>query len=170
MAYTQIGFTRKTHGVAGEIKVSIEELYEEVFLGADRIFIETRGTKMPFFVQNVRGGGELIAKFEDVNTREAAMIIQSKPIFLPTAEVPASISLAVETLVYQHLVGYMLVDKHSGDVATIDEVIEMPQQEMALLRYRNRDVLIPLNDDYIIDVDKKKKRVLLDLPEGLLDL
>jgi 16S rRNA processing protein RimM len=45
----------------------------------------------------------------------------------------------------------------------------MPQQEMAFLDYRGREVLIPLNEQLIISIDETQKHILMDLPEGLLD-
>ena len=62
MEFTQIGFTNKTHGLAGELKVSVEAAYEEVFLESDRVFLDTKGAKVPFFLETARGGGELIVK------------------------------------------------------------------------------------------------------------
>jgi ribosomal 30S subunit maturation factor RimM len=32
------------------------------------------------------------------------------------------------------------------------------------------EMLIPVGDDYIIKIDHKKKRIVVRLPEGLLDL
>ena len=170
MEYIQIGFTKKTHGVAGEIKVAIDELYEDLFLEADRVFIEMKGTKMPFFLETVRGGGELIVHFEDVKNKEEAYLLQSRPIFLPVSEVPASLSLAEETLEYAYLEGYTIVDIHAGILGVVEEVIDMPQQEMALIRYQNRDVLIPLNDNLIEKIDEKQQQITVNLPEGLIDL
>jgi 16S rRNA processing protein RimM len=172
MEYTQIGFLKKAHGITGEIKVSVDEVYEDLFLEAKRVFAEIRGARMPLFIEQIRGAGELIVKFEGYANRDQVLAIQSRPMLLPSSEVPANVAIAAQEdgLVYSYLTGFLLADKHTGDVGTIDEVLDMPQQEMALLTYQGRDVLIPLHDDYIISVDKRQKRVFMDLPEGLLDL
>lgn len=170
MEFTQIGFTKKTHGVAGEIKIAIEEVYEDLFLEADRVFLEIKGAKMPFFIENIRGGGELIVHFEDVKNKEEAWLLQSKGVFLPTAEIPASLEAPDDGLEYGDLGGYTMIDKEVGEVGVIEEILDMPQQEMALIRYKKREVLIPLNEELILDIDEKKKQVMVDLPEGLLDL
>ncbi|MEQ1744166.1 MAG: hypothetical protein ABMA02_01985 [Saprospiraceae bacterium] len=83
MNYVQIGFTRKTHGVAGEIKIVIEEPFEDLFLDADRVFLEIKGAKVPYLIKNVRGGGDLIVLFEDVANREEALTLQARGVFLP---------------------------------------------------------------------------------------
>jgi 16S rRNA processing protein RimM len=46
----------------------------------------------------------------------------------------------------------------------------MPQQEIAVVVYQNKEVLIPLNEKLIVSIDEDKKVILMDLPEGLLTL
>lgn len=169
--YIQIGFTKKTHGIAGELKVVIEEPYEDIFLEADRVFLEIKGAKQPFFIKTVRGGGELIVLFEDVANREEALMLQSRGIFLPENELPEEALLPAEdTAEHAHLIGYMLLDQEQGQIGQITEVIEMPQQEMAVVQWQGREVLIPLNEQFILAVDEQAKTVRMDLPEGLLAL
>lgn len=170
MDYIQIGFTRKTHGVAGEIKVFIEEPFEDVFLGKERVFLDIRGRKQPFFIEQVRGSGDLIVKFEDFATREDALLLQSKAIFLPAGEVPETVEPAEPLSAFAGVQGYMLVDETLGPIGPVEEILDMPQQEMAVVHYQGREVLVPLNDQFVRSVDAAEKRVIVDLPEGLLTL
>ena len=171
--YVNIGYTRKAHGLAGEIKFSIEEQYLEDFLKNERIFIGVKNLKIPYFIANVRGKGELIVHLEDVNDRDAAQALQSKEIFLREQDIltdrEREIEVPDDSLEYEHLSGFLITDKSLGEIGCIDEVLEMPQQEMAFLRYKNREVLIPLNDQFILEIDEKNQVVRMDLPEGMLD-
>lgn len=170
MDYKQIGHTRKTHGVAGELKVFIEEHFEDIFLEKERIFLEVRGSKQPFFIESVRGGGDLIVKFEDINNREDALLLQSKGVFLPASEVPEDLEPEEPGLEYDGLTGFLMIDQTTGEIGRIEEVLEMPQQEMAVVQYQGREVLIPLNERFIQKTDKAEKKVFVDLPEGLLTM
>ena len=170
MEYTQIGFTRKTHGIAGEIKIVIEEPYEDIFLEADRVFLEIKGNKQPFFIESIRGAGDLIVKFEDIGVREDALPLQSKPVFLPAAEIPADLDVSEPEPEHAGLTGYLLVDQNAGEIGRIEEIMEMPQQEMAVVQYRGKQVMIPLNEQFLLRVDHAGQKVLMDLPEGLLEL
>lgn len=170
MEYTQIGFTKKTHGIAGELKVFIEEPYEDIFLEADRVFLEIRGAKQPFFIESIRGAGDLIVKFEDIKVREDAILLQSKPVFLPAAEIPDDLDASEPEPEHAGLTGYLIEDKTAGTIGHIREVIEVPQQEMAVVQYQGREILIPLNPLFIQKIDHKAKIVRMDLPEGLLEL
>lgn len=173
-AYVNIGHTKKAHGLSGELKFSISEEYLEDFLKNERIFLSIKSSKIPYFIANVRGKGELIVHLEDVDSRTAAEALQSKEIFLREQDIlqdqDREIEIVDDSLEYEGLTGFIIVDQTIGEVGLIDEVLEMPQQEMAFLKFKNREVLIPLNKDLILEIDEKNQRVLMDLPEGLLDM
>ncbi len=172
--YVTIGRTRKAHGLTGEIKVSIEQRYLEDFMKNERIFLEIKGIKIPYFIANVRGGGEMILKLEEVDNRDTAILLQSRDVLLREQDILSEQEREYdleeeETMEYEHLSGFMLVDEILGEIGIIDEVLEMPQQEMAFLKYKGRDVLVPLNEQFIRSIDEQNRRVLMDLPDGLLD-
>jgi 16S rRNA processing protein RimM len=68
------------------------------------------------------------------------------------------------------LEGYTLFDDVEGEIAVIEEVASYPQQEIAYIYYKDRTILIPLNEDLILNVDKEAKKVTMSLPDGILGL
>jgi 16S rRNA processing protein RimM len=172
--YITIGRTRKAHGLSGELKVSIEERYLEDFMKNERIFLEVKGVKIPYFIASVRGGGEMILKLEEVDNRDTATLLQAREVMLREQDILPDHAREYEVeeeegLEYEHLAGYTILDETLGEIGVIDEVLEMPQQEMAFLKYKNREVLVPLNAQFILSVDEPNRRVHMDLPDGLLD-
>ena len=172
--YVNIGRTRKAHGITGEIKISILDQYLEDFLKTERIFIEFKGMYIPYFIKNLRGKGEMILELEEVSTRDAAQALQHRDVFLREQDVLSEnereFEVPDESLQYEKLVGYTILDKSLGEIGPIDEVLEMPQQEMAFMKYKGKDVLIPLNDSLSSEVDDLQRIVYMELPEGLLDV
>ncbi|MFN0215341.1 MAG: ribosome maturation factor RimM [Saprospiraceae bacterium] len=172
--YVTIGRTRKAHGLSGELKVFIEERYLEDFMKNERIFLELKGAKLPYFIASVRGGGEMILKLEEVDNRDTATLLQSRDVLLRTQDILPDHAREFEfedakALEYGSLIGYRMIDNTLGEIGFIDEVLEMPQQEMAFLKYKGKEVLVPLNEQFINSVDEENHRVLVDLPDGLLD-
>jgi 16S rRNA processing protein RimM len=166
-----VGYTRKPHGLKGEIKLHLEEKYVEDVLNTDIILIEIKGKKTPFFVEDVRIGNNIIAKFEEIDTPEAAMAIAAKALFLREQDIlPDDLrEMDVDVEPYAHCTGYMLFNDNKN-IGIVDSLIEYPQQMMALIKYDNRDVLVPLNTHFVMKLDDAKKEIYLDLPEGILDL
>lgn len=173
--YISIGRTRKAHGLSGELKVFIEPRYEEDFLKNERVFIDFKGARLPYFIAQVRGKGEMILQLEEVRDRNAAIMLQSKELFLRPQDLLKDEEREFEieeeeALQYAYLQGFILEDRHAGEVGEIREVLEMPQQEMALVLFQGREILIPLNERFLLKIDKTAKHILTDLPEGLLDM
>ena len=73
-------------------------------------------------------------------------------------------------LAYGHLEGYHLEVEEVGPGGPIVRVDAYPQQEMAIVRYQGREVLVPLREDWIQALDAARKVVRMELPDGLLDL
>ncbi|MCB0528250.1 MAG: 16S rRNA processing protein RimM [Saprospiraceae bacterium] len=172
--YVVIGHTKKTHGLRGELKLVVESRYLEDFLKNERIFLDVRGSKIPYFVANVRGKGEMILQLEEVDSLEVAQGLQSREVLLRRQDLLAGhereLPIDTETLVYERITGYQVVDKTAGEIGVIEEVLDMPQQEMATLKYKGREVFIPLNERLILSIDDTARKVYCDLPDGLLDV
>ena len=66
--------------------------------------------------------------------------------------------------------GFTIIDKNLGEIGTIESVVEFPQQDMAFVTYKEKEVMIPLNDSIVTQIDEDKKELIVDLPEGLLEL
>jgi 16S rRNA processing protein RimM len=73
-------------------------------------------------------------------------------------------------LIYQYLKGYKMMDDLLGELGDIQSVEAYPQQEIAIVNYQNKEVLIPLNEFVISDIDNDNQIVNVSLPEGLLDI
>ena len=169
--YIKIGKTHKTRGVAGELKYSVSDEYWDDFLGADVLFIEVGSLKTPFFVENIKAGNQEVMKLEDVDSLEAAGALTNKVIFMRESDLSEKqVEEVPLTSMFDILPGYLMIDKKAGNVGEILEIMEFPQQIMASVQFGKKEILIPLNDDFIQDINQQKKEMLMELPEGLLEL
>lgn len=170
--FVRIGYTQKTHGVEGELRIFLEEEYEEDFLNSQAVFLDVNGKKIPFFIEYIRGADDDILKLEEVNSREEAQKWSSKELFLRESDlIPAKDR---ENTAYEpqfaFLEGFEAVDGDLGPLGPILRVDEYPQQEMAVILYKKREALIPLQEPLLQRIDEVGKKVYFKLPEGLLDL
>ncbi len=167
----KIGRIGKAHGIKGEVKVFIEDAYWEDFLNVEIIFLETRGQHLPYFVEDIRAGNAVILKLEDINAREDAQMLHRKEVFIRTEDL---LDDEERTIVFEpgfeRYAGYNIEDASYGPVGKIEQVIEMPQQMMAVVNYKGREILIPLNDQFIHQANDEQAVLYMDLPDGLLDL
>lgn len=166
-----IGKTGKTHGVTGALKIFVDDRYLEDFLLAELVFVETEGKQVPFFIEDIFEANDLLVKFEDLDSPEQANRYSGKPVFMRLSDLRANASDEEEPGdQYERYLGYMLCDVRSGPIAPIEEVMELPQQYLAALQYQGRPILIPLHPSLIKRVDKEKREIWLDLPEGIVGI
>ena len=57
-----------------------------------------------------------------------------------------------------------------GEIGLIENVYEMPAHALAQVMVDSKEVLIPLMEESIVKVDKRKKEVTVNIPEGLMDI
>jgi 16S rRNA processing protein RimM len=175
LEYIKIGYIRKPHGTKGEMKVEIEERFVDDFFETDVVFIEVTGSKLPHFVAGIRDAGFLLLTLEDYESRSAVELLSKKSVFLRRSDISLSDEqlLAGEEspLTYHYLEGFALYDVSTAQwVGTIRAVLAFPHQEMAEIQAGERQILVPIQPTWIVDIDKAGKKIKMELPEGLLDL
>ena len=170
--YVPIGYTKKVHGTKGELKAHIFDERLEDFLQTEVVFLQIRGKQVPFFIEKYDDGRALL-HLEDVTSREEALALTSKELFLRSQDIIPDEEREWEVqggLEFSYLVGYLVHDKTAGKIGEIEEVLEYPQQEMAVIAYQEKELLVPLNEALFVEIKKAEKELLMNLPEGLLHL
>ncbi len=166
----QVGYTRKPFGVNGQLKLQIEPTYLEDVLKSDVLFLEIGGQQVPYFIDNFQEVGDLVVHFEDVESREQAAKIVSRPVFLrpsdiiPLEEKEIPLEKIEPHLKYLH---YHIEEVELGKIGPIVRIEIFPQQEMAFVEYEGREVMIPLHPSFIVGEDKEERVLRLALPEGM---
>lgn len=163
-----IGYITKTKGLKGEVQLYFEfEDYQQLDL--DVLFIEMNGKLVPFFVaaHKLQTNQTGTFYFDDVDHIDKAQPLVKKKVYMPLSKKPERED---DEFYYTDLKGFIAIDETLGELGEIIEVNEYPQQFVATVHYKNRDVLFPLNEDFIIEIDDEENTLHLDLPEGLLDI
>ena len=164
-----VGFTKKTHGAQGELKITLKDEYFDDFVNADVVFINMQGKPLPFFIENLRQAGDILLKIEDVDSPVEAKNLTSKELFLREKDIKIT-KQAGEVMTFELLVGYELFDEITGSIGKIEAVEAMPHQHLAIVEHEGREVFIPLHPKMVVSLDEKAKIIVLRLPEGLLEL
>lgn len=165
---TPVGRTNKTHGFDGTLRITIEPAYENDYRAATVIFLEVSGQPTPFFVEDRRGNDSGFIKLEEVDSREDARSLTDKVVFLRREDIHTAVARKLPQT--DLLIGFLIRDQEKGTIGKIIDTMELPQQLMAVVMYQDQEVLIPLSDALILSVDSGQRHILMDLPEGLLDI
>ena len=163
-----LGRLLKPHAMKGEVNFLLDTDSPENYINLPMLFLETRTGLVPYFIEkiNVRGVKGYV-KFQDVNTIEAAESLRGMAIYLPLDLLP---KLTGNKFYYHEGKGFELEDTNHGKVGTIKEVLEYPQQALFQVMDGEKEVLIPISDEVIKEVDRENKLIKVEAPEGLIEM
>lgn len=166
--YFSIGKIVASHGLTGEVVLQHALGKKTDLKGLQTIFIEERKDSfLPYFVENTatKNQDEVYIKLEGFNTKESARRLNQKEVWLLKADFDkyAANSSPIS------LLGYMMINE-GKEIGEIIEVIEQPMQVLCKIIYQGNEALIPIHEESLEKIDKKKKQVYVNLPEGLLEI
>lgn len=161
----KIGRLGKAHGVKGEVSFQFDD---DIFdtTDADYLILEIDGILVPFFMEEYRFRSDSLAlvKFCGVDTQQRASELTGCDVYFPRAlaeeagEVP---SLA-------GLVGFDLVEASTGKA--IGRIASIDDQTLNILFELEDGRLIPASADLIHNIDTEHQQIIMDIPEGLLEI
>lgn len=166
----QLGYITRKHGLQGEVSVFLDVDFPEDYAQMDSVFLAApkNDTLIPYFIEFIQIlENKAIIKFEGIDTVEEAESLKSAQLFLPLDLLP---ELEEHQFYYHEIIGYSVKDREKGVLGTVKQIYEVPSHDLIGMTYKNKEVLIPIKDDIILQVDKEGKVLEVDLPEGLLEL
>jgi 16S rRNA processing protein RimM len=166
--YHSIGKLVASFGLKGEIILQHSLGKKTSLKGLEVIFIEAKKDEMlPYFIESTRikSETEIYLKLEGINTKEATVKLLQRQAWLPEEEFSKYAGKSAPI----SLVGFHII-QDGQDLGEILEIIEMPHQLLGRIAINGKDALIPLHEETLLKVDKKKKQVQVQLPDGLLDV
>lgn len=154
----KVGFVLKSHGYKGYFKIVIEDdNYEpDKFL-----FIEINQKFVPYKIESYQAQSDLI-KLEDFNSDQAVKEILSCSI----------LQILDDNIVDDELniIGYQMYDTVSKQTFEITNLDLIPNNPLIEFINGDKTCLLPFHEDIIIEIDHDSKKVIANIPDGLLDL
>ncbi|MEN9440517.1 MAG: hypothetical protein RLZ33_593, partial [Bacteroidota bacterium] len=90
-----------------------------------------------------------------------------KNLFLPAQILP---KLSGKNFYDHEIVGFKVIDVNFGEVGVMESVIDLSVNPLLQIMNGSKEVLIPLIDGMVQEVDRKKKTLTINAPAGLIEL
>jgi 16S rRNA processing protein RimM len=153
----------------GELLIKLDTDEPDLYDNLDAIFIDLRGNLVPFFAESsqLHKSNLLRIKFEDVDTEEDADALIKTDLYLPLDLLP---KLEGDKFYFHEVIGFAIIDSNYGDVGILKGINDSTAQALFEIDKDGIEILIPMNDEFIVKVDRKNKTIEVKTPEGLIDL
>ena len=166
----ELGHITKPRSFKGEVIAFLDTDSPEEYLEMESVFVEINKQLVPFFIEDIRPqkGRHVRIKFEGVDTEEDAKSMAKKKLWLPLEVLP---ELDSQDFYLHEIIGFEIVDENYGPVGTIEDVVESATNPIFKIEHtQGSEILIPVADDFISNVDKENSVIHVSCPEGLIEL
>jgi len=163
----KIGLIARPHGLKGEVTAFLDDP-EVDWDSTKSVFIRTGNSLVPYFIEQLSvQGAKAYIRFEDVNTPELAAQISKHEIFLPKSARPKS---GRGEFYDDEVAGFTVTDATHGPIGTVSGVVMSGPSRLLEVKNEEKEILIPIDGPFITSVNKSKKKIEVDLPDGFLDI
>ncbi|NDV59003.1 ribosome maturation factor RimM [Bacteroides sp. 519] len=165
----KIGMFNKPHGIHGELSFTFtDDIFDRV--DNDYLVCLLDGIFVPFFIEEYRFRSDTTAliKLEGIETAEKARMFTNIDVYFPVKFVDEQ--TADEDLTWNFFKGFHVTDIQAGNLGKLTDVDESTQNVLFVVDYQGKELLIPAQEEFIVEIDKMHRTLTVDLPEGLLSL
>ena len=161
----RIGVIGKPHGVRGEVSFRFDDdIFDTV--DADFLILKIDGILVPFFMEEYRFRSDEVAlvKFEDIDSQESAARLTGAEVYFLREQADGDGGAMPPA----RTVGYAIEDSSTHNI--IGVIASVDDSTSNLLFELEDGKLIPVAEEWIEEIDTDARKIVMKIPEGLLDL
>lgn len=163
----KIGVLNKPHGIHGELQFTFsDDIFDRT--EAEYIICSMDGILVPFFIEEYRfrSDSSALIKLEGIDNAEKARIFTNTEVFFPINAAQATDDGQYS---WNFFVGFEVEDKTHGTLGKIIDIDDATLNTLFIIDYQNDELLIPACEEFIIEIIPNERRIVMQLPEGLLE-
>ncbi len=166
METEEIGYISKTHGLKGHIILRLNELINIDEEAIKSIFLDINGSQVPYFIEECRPNNTgYIVKLETIDTVDTSKKLIGKKAFA------LSDFILEDDESLKEFIGYAIIDTKLGNIGNIADVDEKTDNAIIkVIHPTGVEIILPFNDDFIIEIDDDLKTIEFNAPEGLIEM
>lgn len=168
-----LGYTSKVHGKQGELIITLDVDFLEECKRLESVLIQMNKTDtslIPFFISKsqFQNNGTLRVKLDDIDTIADAKTLVGKSLYIPNHFLP---TLEGNQFYHHEVADFKIIDTNFGEVGKLNQILNYPKQAIfEVINTDKKEILIPIADDIIVNVDRSCKTITVSAPNGLIDL
>jgi 16S rRNA processing protein RimM len=164
-----LGTVIKSHGYKGEYLLTLDRDYSQDLTNKEPVFLEIDGILVPFFMTSlkVRNNLTAVVHFNDITTESRTKKIIGAHVFFPSQKITADTE---EDNSYEDCIGFSVFDEDKNNLGNVVDIMDIPGNLVFVMQTEDKEVMVPANSHTIIEINTGEQRIVMQLPEGLLDI
>jgi 16S rRNA processing protein RimM len=168
----EVGRIVRSHGVCGQVKVAPETDDPDRVASLKRVYVGAASNDVTpfdlesFKTQTTKHGQTMILELSGVRSREEADALRTLSVFAATGDLPP---LDENEYFLGDLIGYSVINDSGAVLGIVSDVLELPAHSTLSIELKDgTERLVPLVDEFVLDIDRENEQLTLNLIEGLL--
>ena len=165
-----LGKITKPFSFKGEVVLWMDVDDKAAYMDVTTLWIPQQSILVPYAVESIKVNKDrFVVRLSDVNTEDQAKGLAGKDVWLPLSDMAP---LSEGKFYFHEVQGWTAVDRASDEaVGTILHVVDQGAYPMLEVDFGEGNTgFIPLPEHVTIDVKRDAQTLVLDLPDGLLDV
>ena len=169
MDLLEVGKIVNTHGLKGEVKVVPWTDSPDIFEDLEYVIAKLKKDDLKLSISHIKyQKNNIIVKFKEIESIDEAETLKNSVISAPRemlGDLPEGVYYIAD------LIGLPVFDEKGQLIGEISDVFSTGANDVyAVKRDGKKDLLLPVIDDVILQVDIENKRITAHIMEGLDDL
>ncbi len=166
-----LGMIIKPHGIKGQIKFKPYNENSSILCKNMEVWLkESKNDNLSFkfFKISSINYNSLypIVQFDEIYNRDEALELKDYVLYVSRALFPD----IKNEIYFVDLIGSKVYDINEKFIGIINDIVHFPgEQHIAIIELNSKEVMIPINNDLLKFFDIKKKHVVIDIADGLVD-
>ena len=125
-----------------------------VYVGDSRLQVQNR--------RSVTKG--LLVKFHDLDSRGAVQALSGQQVYVREKAVPPP---PQDTYYHYQVLGMQVVTVEGEEVGAVTDILTTGANDVYVVKGHGKETLVPALADVVVEVNVDRRRMVVDLPEGL---
>jgi 16S rRNA processing protein RimM len=164
-----LGKIKKTSGYKGNLVFFFDVDDISYYKELEAVFVKINEELIPFAINSlqIKDNKSAFVKLEDIDSEDQAAVLTGQELYLPLSFLPP---LSGNKFYYHEVIGFDVVDITNGNIGKIESFIEQAAQALFIIKYNEKEILIPVADNIIKKVDRINRIIEIEAPSGLIDI
>lgn len=167
----EIGKFQKTHALKGELNAILD--IEPDYAENNPLIVDIDGIYVPFYTESIRPKGKTsyLIKLKGIDNVDAAAELVNNIIYGLRKDLLGYFDSSEEEIVFDNdLIGYDVEDLTLGIIGKVKSIEDSTMNILIIVDGPNGEIYTPYNENFIEEIDYDDKKIVMDLPEGLVHL
>lgn len=160
--FTKIGHINRSHGLKGEVKVSLETDHPEIAQQLEVVYLQNdRGDYIPRRIASIRSEAKghrisFFVQFEHIADRTAAEALKGKGIFIEQEKAEAFFEDEEAPL---EILDFEVIDEQGNHIGLVNDQLHNGAQEVLSIATTKGTMLVPVVEQFVKSIDAQNQQI-----------